>query len=333
MAVYESSPEMEDDSGFVAGELAHLLAGNRGRLLDARRTPVTVVDVDGARGSFSVLIEAFEDRGARWELGLEEVARFQFPHDAPVAEPEAVADLRVARMRFDRELAIDADPGARVTTLEAIAAEEKIARDFIVGARVLGGLDPLNNYIERRRGEPQLGTVLESYLDQRGLLELDQAFAQAFVSNPNSGELVKGHAMVLAHLGLCPYRGKLLRDPETMRAPWSYSTRRRHIIARLAFMRALAAAWGLPAVELYRGTAADGPVEIRRGGSFVSATFSAEIAQAHFQGGPSTMAAAIWRQRIPVDRLFTTFLETAAHNERFLEAEAVLIGDPDSQAF
>jgi hypothetical protein len=28
-----------------------------------------------------------------------------------------------------------------------------------------------------------------------------------------------------------------------------------------------------------------------------------------------------------------TFLETAAHNERFLEAEAVLIGDPDSPTF
>ena len=45
------------------------------------------------------------------------------------------------------------------------------------------------------------------------------------------------------------------------------------------------------------------------------------------------MAAAIWRQRTPVDRLFMTFLETAAHNERFLEAEAILIGDPASPAF
>ena len=333
MAVYQSSPEMEDDSGFVAGTLAHLLAGNRARLLDARRTPVTVVDVDSARGSFSVLIEAFEDRGARWELGLEELARFQFPRDAPVATPDAVADLRRANMRFVRELAIDADPGARATTLEAIGAEEEIARVFLLGAGVLRGLDPLNNYIERRRGEPQLGTVLESHLAQRGLLELDQAFAQTFVSNPHSGELVKGHAMVLADLGLCPYRGQLLRDPEALRAPWSYSARRLHIITRLAFMRALAAAWGLPVVELYRATAADRPLEPRRGASFVSATFSGQVAEAHFQGGPSTVAAAIWRQRIPVGRLFMTFLETAALNERFLEAEAVLIGDPDSPAF
>jgi hypothetical protein len=239
VAVYESSPEMEDDSGFVAGELGHLLAGNRARLLDARRTPVTVVDVDGPRGSFSVLIDDFEDRGARWDLGLEEVARFQFPRDAPVAGPEVVADLRAALNRFDRELVIDAKPRAREATLEAIEREMEVAQEYLLGAQVLRGLDPLNDYVERRRGEPQLMTVLESYLAERDLLGLDQAFAQAFVSNPHSGELVKGHAMIVADLGLCPYRGKLLRDPETIRAPWPYAIRRQHIIARMRFAAAL----------------------------------------------------------------------------------------------
>jgi hypothetical protein len=333
MAVYESDPEMDDDSGFVAGELSHLLPGSRARLLDARRTPVTVVDVDGARGSFSVQVDAFEDRGARWELGLEEVDRFQFPDDTPLAAPDVVAGLRAARARFDRELAIDVDLRARAATTEAVVNEQANAHGFLMETGVIRGIDPLENYVERRRGEPQLMTVLESYLAERGLLELDRAFAHALVSNPNSGELVKGHAMVLAHLGLTPYRGRLLRDPEAMRAPWSYSARRRHIIARLAFMRALAAAWGLTTVELYRAAAADGPLRMRHGAAFVSATFSCDVAQAHFRGGPSTVAAAIWRQRIPVDRLFMTFLETAAHNQRFLEAEAVLIGDPDSPMF
>lgn len=333
MAVYESSPEMEDDAGFVAGELGHLVSANRARLLDARRTPVTVVDVDAAKGSFSVLIEAFEDRGARWELGLEDVTRFQFPRDACLAPPEVVADLRAARSRFDRELAIEADPRALRATREAIENEQTIAHHFLMETGVVRGLDPLDTYVQRRGGEPQLMTALESYLAQGGLLELDQAFAQALVSNPHSGELVKGHAMVLAHLGLSPYRGRLLRDPEAMRAPWSYSVRRRHIVARLAFMRALAQAWGLTTVELYRAAAADGPLQVRRDASFVSATFSIEVANAHFEGGPSTVAAAIWRQRVPVGRLFMTFLETAAQNRPFLEAEALLIGDPDSPAF
>jgi hypothetical protein len=333
MAVYESNPTLEDDSGFVAGALEHLVAGNRARLLDPRRTPVTVLEVEAARGSFSVQVDAFEDRGARWELGLEEVGRFQFPRDSATASPALVADLRIARDRFDRQVRIQADPMARALTAQAIRGQQREAHDFIVNSGVLRGLDPLEKYSARRRGEPQLMTVLETYLEQRGLLELDQAFAGAFVSNPRSGELVKAHALVLAEIGLCPYRGRPLRDPEALRTPWSYGVRRRHIITRLGFMRALVAAWGLGKVDLYRGTAADRPLELQRGDSFVSATFSAEVAEEHFQGGASTVAAAKWRQRIQVDRLFMTFLDTAVHNKRFLEAEAVLIGDPDSATF
>jgi hypothetical protein len=333
MAVYESNPEMDDDSGYVTGTLDHLVAGNRGRLLDARRTPVTVVAVHAARGSFSVQIDAFEDRGAEWDLGLEEVSRFQFPQDAQTASADVVTGLRDARERFDRELKIGVDSRARAATLRAIAGEERAAREMIMKGGVLRGLDPLARYSERRRGEPQLMTVLEAFLAQRDLLEIDRAFAHAFVSNPHAGELVKGHAMVLARLGLCPFRGPALRDPGLLQGEWSYAARRGHIISRLAFMRALAEAWDLDAVTLYRGTASDEPLRVGHGGSFVSATFSGQVAESHFQGGPSTVAAAMWRQRISVDRLFMTCLETAAYNDRFLEAEAVLIGDPDSPTF
>ena len=38
-------------------------------------------------------------------------------------------------------------------------------------------------------------------MTERGLAALDRDFTETFVSNPNSGELVKGHAIVLAELG------------------------------------------------------------------------------------------------------------------------------------
>jgi hypothetical protein len=41
----------------------------------------------------------------------------------------------------------------------------------------------------------------------------------------------------------------------------------------------------------------------------------------------------MWRQIVSPDRLFMTFLETAAMNRQFKEAEAVLIGDPANRAF
>jgi len=65
----------------------------------------------------------------------------------------------------------------------------------------------------------------------------------------------------------------------------------------------------------------------------VSCTFSPAVAEAHFAGGPSTTCAVMWRQTVNPDRLFMTFLETAAMNRQFKEAEAVLIGDPANRAF
>jgi hypothetical protein len=57
------------------------------------------------------------------------------------------------------------------------------------------------------------------------------------------------------------------------------------------------------------------------------------VATAHFDGGPTTHTAVLWRQAVPITRLLMTFLETRKMNGRFHEAEAVLIADPDNRAF
>jgi hypothetical protein len=331
MTVYESNPDQEDDCRFVPGELSHLVVGNRGRLLDARRTPISVSAVDSTRGCFVVRIEAFEDRGARWELGLEEVERFQFPRDAQTAAPPVVVQLAEARARFDRRVQIEPQADALDSTRGLIEAERRQAAATL--GPILPALGRLDLYTSRRRGEPRLMSALERFLTERGVARLDAEFARAFVSNPNAGELVKSHAMVLARLGLCPFDGKILRDPAQLRAPWSWEVRRRHVVARLGFMRALWAAWGIEELTLYRAAATEGSVDPARAASWVSATLSREVAEAHFEGGPSTRAAAMWRQLVPVERMFMTFLETPAMNQSFLEAEAVLVGDPAAPAF
>ncbi len=73
--VYRSSGEQEPDERFEPGELRHLVPGNHGRLLDPRRTPVTLTAVSLADGMFQVRIEAFEDAGATWRLPFEDVGR------------------------------------------------------------------------------------------------------------------------------------------------------------------------------------------------------------------------------------------------------------------
>ena len=220
---------------------------------------------------------------------------------------------------------------SREATVRRLEGERLVVRDWLARHNP----PPVNvaRLIERRTGESTLFALLDNFLVKRGLDELDRSFSKTFVSNPRSGELIKGHAIVLAELGLCPYYGQIVRDPRLFQEPWSRSRRAEHIIARLAFVQELWSSWKHETVTLYRGAAVDGPLRSREPTSFVSATFSRDVASEHFEGGPTTQTAVMWRQRVPIRRLFMTFVETSEMNSRFDEAEAVLIGDPANRAF
>ncbi len=297
--IYEHDAAAAPDSEFAPGRLADLVAGNRGRLLDPRRTPVTIVAVDVATGQFSVRVDAFEDAGAVWEVPLEDAARFQFALGGAVA---GVAELEAAVARFDRPLVIEGRPAA----LGRLAEEREAAREWQLA------LPELGSYLAERTGEPALWRALEAFMAARGVLDLEQAFAARFVSNPWSGELVKGHAIVLAELGLCPFQGKVVRDPALFSGDWSRDRRAAHLLARLAFVQEL---FGGP-VTVYRGSRAPETA------SFVSATFSRAVAEANIAGREGVVREWV----VAPERLFMTFMETEAMNRRYREAEAVLLG-------
>ena len=329
--VYESDPRAAPDSDFAAGEPAHLVAGNRGRLLDARRTPVEVVGVEPETGMFAVEIRGFEDAGARWKVPVEDVGRFQFARDSRRAPNGVVAALTAAARRLDRPLDVACEPAARAATLRRLETERGRAREWLAARREgLAGID-VAAAIARREGDPGLFALTGEFLAEHA--GMDRDFARVFVSNPASGELVKGHAIVLAELGLCPYSGKVVRDPRVLEGEWARDRRAAHLLARLAFTQELWSLLGAAALPVYRGAATDGPLPERRPASFVSATFSREVAEAHFAGGPATRVAVLWRQAMPLERLLMTFVETEALNGAFREAEAVLLGDPDNRAF
>jgi hypothetical protein len=167
----------------------------------------------------------------------------------------------------------------------------------------------------------------------RGLDELESSFSTTFVNNPGSGEVVKGHAMVAAELGLCPYRGKVARDPKLFSGARSRWRRAEHLLWRLALTQELWRTLGGEGLACYRGTASETPLRLQLTGSFVSATMSKAVAQAHFDAGPATGFGVIWRQALPRDRLFMSFLETRAMNNLFHEAEVVLLGDSANPMF
>jgi hypothetical protein len=311
--VYESDPGAAPDAAFEPGSLSHLVPGNRGRLLDARRTPIVVTRLLPDVGMFEVEIAAFEDAGARWEIELERVGGYQFAPRQPLADEDALTASQAAIRRLDVTTEVPCSDHDRRSTLERIDARCEDAR------RLLPGTSPF--------------TALEGYMDGLGLSAMEHAFAERFVSNPGSGELVKGHAMVLARLGLCPYEGKIQRSPDLFAGEWAEPRRAEHIVARLAFVRELFRERGHERVTLYRGAASERRLDAERPQSFVSATFDLRVAEAHFAGGPSTVAASLVRQAVPVERLFMTHVETRAMNRQFRESEAVLIGDPGNPLF
>jgi hypothetical protein len=329
--IYASDPAMAPDSGFVSGELRHAVMGNRGRLLDARRTPISITAVIEERAEFQVRIDAFEDTDTQWLMPLWEIGRFQFPPQSPEASASTIEKLQRAIEAFNRPLVIEADADVRPVTLDRIARRRRTARELL-SIQNPERVD-LEGCVRRRQGDPRLYELLERFLADLDLVDLDRHFCEAMVSNPRSGELVKGHAIVLAQLGLCPYYGTIERDPELFSGSCSAARRSEHLIARLGFSQALWSRGVAPAATLYRAAAGDGPLRHRVPDSFVSCTFSEEVAGAHFAGGPTTQTAVMWRQNVSLDRLLMTFLETRAMNTRFKEAEAVLVADPANPVF
>jgi len=322
--VHQRDPNQAPDSAFEPGGLQHLVVGNMGRMLDPRRTPVRIVALHLDRGAWELELLAFEEAGGHWELPCAQIAHFQFALGSPCASADVVAAAEAAIARFAVSLEVEASADARAETERRIT----VAR-----ARCGGWMDaharfaPADLDLTGRTGHPRLYEDVRAWLATEGLDAMDAAFATRFVSNPGSGELIKGHRIVLAELGLVPFVGRVVRDAALFDGAWSREERARHIVARLAFVRELLERAGLPELVLWRGLATDRlrPVTNR---TFVSSTPSREVAEAFCIGGRT---AVLTRHTVPAERVFMTYLETREMNLHYQETEVVLLfaeGEP-----
>jgi hypothetical protein len=329
MSIYQSAADPAPDSEFEPGELHHLVEGNAGRLLDPRRTPVTIVGIRLEVGTFVVRLEAFEDAGARWEVPFEKVDRYQFARGGPRASSADVTRFREAVTRFDRPLSIPCFEEAQAETAEHLAESRRDAAEWLGGySRFLAGGGGLPDPAARE-GDPLLWKDLGDYMASKGLRDMEDAFARQYVSNPDSGELVKGHRIVIAELGMVAYEGKVVRDPGLFDGSWSRQRRAEHVVARLGFVRAAFSAVGHERLVLYRGISTEWPLHPPDNRTFVSATFSREVAMSLFESGSDLASRVLFRQAVPVERVFMTYVETAQMNAPFKEAEAVLLFSDD----
>jgi hypothetical protein len=147
------------------------------------------------------------------------------------------------------------------------------------------------------------------------------------VSNPASGETVKGHLIVMAEMGIARYEGRIVRDPATFEGDWPRARRADHILWRTAFVRAMFAALRLETLELHRGVSSETGIEPARGDVLESWSFSRDVAEG-VAGPPEVRAHRVIHTRsVTHRRAFMTYLETRAMNRQFLEAEAVLFAE------
>ena len=165
-------------------------------------------------------------------------------------------------------------------------------------------------------------------MDACGHPLMESTVARAYVSNPYAGEIVKGHAIVLAQMGLAPFAGTIVRDPATFEGEWSRSRRREHVVHRLGYLRALLPAIGLEHLELWRGVATHARLETERERTFTSTSFSREVARSLVEAGADGSDTRLVRHSVGPERVFMSYLETRAMNAQFLEAEAVLLSSP-----
>ncbi len=292
MSIHQHDPNAAPDTDYEPGDLRHLVVGNRGRMLDWRRTPVSVTGLQPESGFVVLRVDGFEDAGATWRIPFEDVEHFQFARDSEVADAADVERLRRAVERLAVALVIEPDVARRDESEAAITLAQIAADRWLrTRSRFLASGRPLPQ-VDERRSDPLLLSDTDAYMADVGLGDIEIELTRAYVSNPRSGELVKGHAIVLAERGLAGFSGTIVRDPMTFEGSWSRDRRFRHIVARLGLVRALFRLLDLGSVVLWRGVAAKDDIEIARPRTFTSTSFSREVAQSLADAGDEGGAVA-----------------------------------------
>ncbi len=296
---------------------------------DPRRTPVHVLSVNEDIASFTVEVRAFEDIGAHWTYPLWQADKFLCSPGTPAHSATIIAARQSACDRFDQPLQLPIDPENRAASLVKLNTLTKQARDWLHDT----GHHPTPNQPLDTFSAFQDPTALPNWLSLQKVSTLETNFATHYVSNPHAGETIKAHRLALADLGLCPFEGRILRDTSEVSGPKSPAHRQRHILARLAFLRAAFDLLGQTHLPLYRVIYSDEPLTPPRNTGFVSTTFSRDVALRFLKDGQTKRHAALYWQHVPVTRLFITYLETPQMRGLYEEREALLLWDQHARLF
>lgn len=296
---------------------------------DPRNTPVRVTALNEHTASFTVEVLDFEDTGAHWTFPVWQSHKFRCDPAKPPLPQRIQGALTAASDRLNHRLKIPTQAAQYADTEVQLSKLTTQARDWLTEATHRPSAD-LAPESFAAFSDPK---VLSAWLTQHDTQHIETDVANQYVSNPHAGETIKAHRLALADLGLCTFEGNILRDPAELSGAKSMPHRKRHILVRLAFLRAAFDALGITHIPLYRVIYSDAPLTPPRPTGFVSATFYQSTALRFLKAGQSKRHAALYWQHVPVTRLFMTHLETPQMRSLYNEHEALLLSAPAGSLF
>ncbi len=327
MSIHQSDPNKKPDSYYLPGHTKFLVPGNKGRLLDGRRTPGYIEKIWPEYGMFRWHITGFEDRGSFWDLPAEYVNRFQFEPDSAEMGDGEMEELQERVKHFSRPLNRDIDPARREAEQKEISLRKKKAQKWLGNnSEFFSSGTALD--LSARRGPRSLAADFQGFMEEKGLAGVEKKTADNMVLNPFSGEWIKGMAIVAAEMGLTRFRGQVPRTPDIFKGEGAREAREEYLRERTAFIRAFFELSGREEVSLYRGMATEGEwVEKER--SFLSCTFNLEVGKSFcgLEKEQEYRQFYLVKLTLPVEKIFMSYLETEAMNRQYLEAEAQIFYD------
>lgn len=314
----------ESDDNFDTGTFAHLAAGNEGRVLDGRRTPGYIESYDNESGMFKWRITAFEDKGKVWEIPADEISCYQFRKKSRLLTQSEIDEIALTCKKYQERLEIKASKADNEKTQAEIAGQEAATCEWLrANSNFLDKNKTLD--MDLKAGDEDLFSDLENYLNEMSVLEQEKKTADQYLLNPYSGEWIKGMKITMAEMGMIDYSGTITRTKDVFLGIGEKRERKRYIIARAAFVRALFKLCGFTEVPLFRGMSSEKDFYAAPS-SLLSATFSAQTAMDFASvDNSSAFRSCYWLKfTCPVDDLFMTYLETKQFNERYQEQEAII---------
>lgn len=324
MSIHQSNSNRRPDSDFMNGDISFLLVGNICRLLDGRRTPGYIENVDFESGMFTWKITDFEDKDNHWLVPFEDIKKYQFHKESNQLSLEETNNIHAIITKFDKPLTILTREEDFKNTESRI---ERLKLDAINWLRsnssFLDSGEELD--FQSNTGSVKLSNDLMQYMMKHKLDELEKKTADNIVLNPDSGEWIKGMSILLAEMGIVSFYGKITRTKDVFTGIGTKSLRESYILHRLAFIRALFTILDIECTTLYRGMCSEFSWR-KSNKTFMSFTFNNAVAKSFsgFDEENQFKNAYFLKTTVPVSKIFMTYLETDQMNQRYKEAEALL---------